>query len=153
MKHSMKYLLICLFSVMFLAACNSSPVKSEGNNITSMSITRGGIPGPWRKASTFLSVNKDLSFEYIKKNRTGGVAKKVKKKISQAQFDNIMASLKEVNLDKLKGKVLEHGVLGGSNSSISIGTDQQTYSYSNGYKIRAPKAVAQAMAKLWKLAP
>jgi len=149
----MRLFLISLFLGIFLISCNSIVVKEEGSNIKSVSVVRSGPPGPWFKASTSLTLSKDLLLTAVRKNRLGKVEKRVKKQVTQAQFDHVIGNLKTANLSKLKSKMLEHAPLGGSISTILLETDQQTYSYSDGYKTKAPQLVRQLVTRLGKLVP
>ncbi len=135
--------LILLLSILLLAACNSTPVENNEHTIKSITVTHSsGTVSPMYRRSSKLVIKNDLSVSYIVEGnrpskKTGatkyamewGIISNKTGKLTQAQFDKLVASIKHADLSKFKSEELPQSRVGGGRNTTSIETDNKTYDF------------------------
>ena len=154
MNKHIQNLLALFFTAIFLTACNSATVKPEpkGNKLISITISGMSRPGPG--SSSYVTVIKnDLStLTTTKTSRPDNIEKsKKKKKITQAQFDDLAKTIAKINLSKIKSIELKEPTVGGGSTYMTIKTDQGEYGYSHNFKHRYPKEIRKLSQQIREL--
>ncbi len=148
----MLYLLMFLWVGTLLSACNSNPVRTIDNKILSIIVSSGsgGSIAPQYRSSRRIEIQNNLNVYFITKNNKG-VTKKQDGKITQAQFENLIMSLKTIDLAKIKSKSLPELKLGSGHSETSIKTNKGVYRYKQNGRYAYPPAIATLYGKIRKL--
>ena len=149
MKKRTLYLLIFLWVSALVSACNSTPAKKAENNILSITISSGsGSIPPQYRTSRFMEIKKDLSTYFEIRDYKGKITKEQRGKITQAQFNDLVVSIKTIDLAKIKSTKLSPPRVGGGRSVTTIKTDKGEYSYTSSDRYDYPKAIDVLSGKI-----
>ncbi len=152
MKKQIQYLMTLLLASVFLGGCNPAAVKTENENILSITVeSASGSITPMYRRSRLLQIKNNLNTYLIVRDYQDKIIKEHKGKITQSQFDDLVKPLEKVNLARIKSFELPQPRVGGGRSVITIQTDKGKYSYTNSDRYDYPKVIDELSGKIRKL--
>lgn len=153
MKSHIKIYAALILPVFLIAACASTKVVDEtpNNTIESISTSQGNASIPYANTTT-VKLSRDLSLNKVVKNYKGSTTVNKTVKISPAQFDSLVKTVKHIDLSKLES-IEQPPLVGSGNTNLLIVTDKGSYSFHKSYRSDFPPVIAQLFSDLEQLIP